>query len=279
MDKTTVQASAKKEKDQFRMFVKVVGLALVVMVISELIGTINIPLGSIGQITFLPIIWAIFIGMIWGTKTVHFIDAEEMSAAQKYIFPGLLILIARLGMGIGPNIELITQAGVGLILQEIGNLCTLFALPLAVWFGLGRQSVGACFCLPREGGLAIIGDKYGLDSEEGRGVMSVFVIGTILGSIFYSILAGLCATYLGFHPFSLAMASGMGSFSMMFGSLGTLTDMYPHLAKEIRAFASASSMLTTIDGIWISAFIGLPLANLIYKKMDKNDAPKKTEDK
>ncbi len=153
----------------------------------------------------------------------------------------------------------------------------MIAVPIGIWVGLGRQAVGAGFCLPREGGIAIIGDRYGMDSEEGRGVMGVYIVGTIFGALFYSVFAGISATYLGLHPFALAMASGMGSSGMMLGSIGTLTTMFPDMAAEIEAYSIASSTLTTVDGIWMSAFVGLPLANLIYKAVAKKPNKNKSE--
>lgn len=249
--------------------IKVITIAAVIVIISELIGTVKIDIGS-GKITFLPMIWGTFLGMILGTKKVHIVDEEEMSIARRFILPGTLMLIAMLSFNIGKGIDTIFKSGIILILQEFGNLATVpIALPIAVFLGLKRQAVGAAFTLPREGGLAVISEKYGLDSEEGKGVMGVFIVGTILGSVFFSVFAGFCATYLGFHPYALAMAAGMGSFSMMAGVTGTLVEMFPHMKDTILALAGGSSVLTTLDGVWMNVFVALPLANKLYDLMTR----------
>ncbi|MBC2723857.1 MAG: DUF3100 domain-containing protein [Desulfosporosinus sp.] len=255
---------------------KVISFGLGIIIISELIGTLTIQL-STGRISILPMIWATFLGMLLGTKKIHAIDEDGMKFASRFIFPGTLMLIAVLGFNIGKSIELLLDSGLILVLQEVGNLTTIIiGLPVAVFLGLKRQSVGATFSLPREGALAVVSEQYGLNSEEGKGVMGVFIVGTLLGGVFYSIFSGVCATYLNFHPYALAMASGMGSFSMMGGSTGTLTSMYPELADNILAYAGGSAVLTTLDGVLVNVFVALPLANKFYdflnrKKMEKEN--------
>jgi len=246
---------------------KVILIGLAIVVICELIGTMTINI-STGKISIPPMIWATFLGMILGTKKVHVVDGEEMDYARRFILPGTLMLIAVLSFKVGPSLETILKSSIILVLQEIGNLGTIIlGLPIAIMLGLKRQSVGAAFSLPREGALAVVSEKYGLDSEEGKGVMGVFLIGTVLGGVFYSAFSGICATYLHLHPYALAMASGMGSFSMMAGSTGTLTAMYPEMKDTILALAAGSSVLTTVDGVWVNVFIALPLANGLYRLM------------
>jgi hypothetical protein len=53
-----------------------------------------------------------------------------------------------------------------------------------------------------------------LDSDEGRGVISLYIIGTLFGAIFFSIFAPVLLTF-GFQVEALAMASGVGSGSVM----------------------------------------------------------------
>jgi Protein of unknown function (DUF3100) len=248
---------------------KVIIIGALIVIASELIGTIRIGIGST-NVTFLPMIWGTFIGMFLGTKKLHIVNEEEMAIARNMIMPGTLMLIALLSFSIGQNIDTILKSGVILILQELGNLATIiFALPIAIFLGLKRQSIGAAFTLPREGGLAVISDKYGLDSEEGKGVMGVYVIGTIIGSVFYSIFAAFCANYLNLHPYALAMAAGMGSFSMMAGVTGTLVEMFPNMQDSILAFSGGSAVLTTLDGVWLNVFVALPLANKLYDVMTR----------
>ena len=53
-------------------------------------------------------------------------------------------------------------------------------MPFALLLGLRRESIGATFSIAREPNIAIISDMYGLDTPEGRGVMGVYVAGTVL---------------------------------------------------------------------------------------------------
>lgn len=256
---------------------KVILIGLAIVVVCELIGTLTISI-STGKISILPMIWATFLGMLLGTKKVHAVNREEMDYARRFILPGTLILIAVLSFNVGPSLKTILKSSVILVLQEFGNLGTIvFGLPIAVLLGLRRQAIGAAFSLPREGALAVVSEKYGLDSEEGKGVMGVFLIGTVLGSVFYSVFSGICAACLHLHPYALAMASGMGSFSMMAGSTGTLTTMFPDRKDTILALAAGSSVLTAVDGVWVNVFIALPLANGIYRLMTGKKAERRTK--
>ena len=66
------------------------------------------------------------------------------------------------------NNRRLLDAGPALLLQELGHLfgTVLFSLPIAVALKMGRATVGACFSIDREGSFAIVGDKYGADSDE-----------------------------------------------------------------------------------------------------------------
>ncbi|WP_440205863.1 DUF3100 domain-containing protein, partial [Campylobacter coli] len=82
----------------------------------------------------------------------------------------------------------IIAAGPALILQEAGNLATIIiSLPLAILLGLRRESIGMTHSIGREPNLALITEKYGITSPEWRGVMSMYIFGTIFGAIFFSI--------------------------------------------------------------------------------------------
>ena len=106
---------------------------------------------------------------------------------------------------------------------------------------MGRASIGAAFSISREPSIAIVGEKYGLDGPEGSGVMGAYVTGTVLGTIFYGILASIFVGAKIFHPYSLAMAAGMGSASMLTAALAPLVEAFPDMADEIQAFASTCS--------------------------------------
>ena len=80
-----------------------------------------------------------------------------------------------------------------------------------------REAVGACYSIDREANVAIIIDRYGFHSPEGRGVMGMYICGTLFGAMWISVLAGMIAQLGWFHPIALAMGAGIGSASMMGG--------------------------------------------------------------
>ena len=86
-----------------------------------------------------------------------------MATASPYITISVMYLTAKMASSIGPNLEAVLNAGPALILQEFGNLGTIFlALPIAVCvFKMGRAAVGASFSTSREGSIAIVGNLYG----------------------------------------------------------------------------------------------------------------------
>lgn len=52
---------------------------------------------------------------------------------------------------------------------------------------------------------------------------------------------------------------------MMTAAVGSLTELFPAMAKEITAFGAASNLLSGLDGIYMSIFIALPLSEYLYK--------------
>ncbi len=237
---------------------------LVLVIIAEFIGVKSIMVGP-GKALLLPMLYALIIGMFLGPKFLKVVNEEEMSMASNYIGISVLLLVAKYGFTIGPSIKTILSSGLPLVFQELGNLGTIFlALPVAVLLGLNRETIGATFSVAREGSLAIIGDVYGLDTPEGKGVMGVYICGTLFGAIWFGIMAGMLASLLPFHPYSLAMACGVGSASMMSASSGALVSLFPAMETEILAFAAASNLLTGATGLYASLFLGLPIANKLY---------------
>ncbi len=257
---------------------KVHVLCLVITVIAELIGTMKIAINGArgGGISFslIPMLFAIIIGIALGGMKK--IKRETMEQASPYIGICVMFLIVKLSCSIGPAWKSIVAAGPALILQEFGNLGTIFfSMPLAVLvFRMGRASIGAAFSISREPSIAIVGEKYGLDSPEGSGIMGAYVTGTVLGTVFFGILASLFVGIKLFHPYSLAMAAGMGSASMLTAALAPLVEAFPDMEEEIRAFAATSNTLTNADGLYMSLLIGLPLTEWMYKKLSKNHPQK-----
>ena len=256
-------------------------LCFVIMVIAELIGTIKITMNGArgGGISFslIPMLFAILIGIILGGAKK--IKKETMITASPYISICVMFLIVKLSCSIGPSWSKIVAAGPALILQEFGNLGTIiFSMPLAVLvFRMGRASIGAAFSISREPSIAIVAERYGLDGPEGSGVMGAYVTGTVLGTVFYGILASIFVGLKWFHPYSLAMAAGMGSASMLTAAMAPLVEAFPDLAEDIQAFAVTSNTLTNADGLYMSLLIGLPLTEWLYKVFSKNHPQKGVE--
>lgn len=247
----------------------------IICVIAETLGPVNIKLGSI-NIKLLSIIWAILIGTLISPfilgKFVPFIKNNitevEIKKASSMLSIALYPLGILFGIYAGPRVGIVLKAGPALILQEIGNTFTMIiALPLGILLGLGRSAFGGTFSLCRDTALGIIGSKYGLDSEEGMGTLGVYIFGSIFGTLIFTILAPL-GLKLGFHPYSLAMASGMGSGSMMGAATASLIEASPKLmSKDIMAYSATSGLLTAVFGVYVEMFLSLPLANWYYYRV------------
>lgn len=241
-------------------------LAFVLTLAAELIGTLKFSFGPLAFSLF-PMLYVLIFGAILGIAKA--IPQKMMEEASPYIGISVMILTAKIGSSIGPNLMSVVKAGPALVLQEFGNLGTaLLALPIAILvFHMGRSAVGCCFSISRESSLAIIADRYGLDSEEGTGVMGGYITGTVLGTLFYGILVSFLCSLNVFHPYALGMACGTGSASMMSASLASVVSAYPEMTEQITAYAATSNMLSTVDSLYLSLFIALPMCNWMYKKL------------
>lgn len=237
---------------------------------AEFIGKMSFKFGPV-SFTLFPMLYAIIIGILLAVtrKFTNLVDEEMMETASPYIGISVMFLSAKVALGIGPNLSKVATAGAALILQELGNLGTiLFAMPVAVFiFSMGRAAIGCTFGISREGGIAIISDYYGLDSDEGMGIMGGYVTGTVLGTLFCGIMSSLLANITWFHPYALAAACGTGSASMMSAQLGALMEVYtdPALQSTMSAYAATSQVLTSATGTWVTLIAALPMANWMYK--------------
>lgn len=241
-------------------------LVIILVVISELIGTISIPLGA-GSIVLLPMLYAMIFGILITPKFLKIANEKDMDDAGSLIGLTLMLLMAKYGTNIGPTLPLILKSSPALILQEFGNVGTvLLGVPIGVMLGLKREVIGGAHSIAREPNVALIGERYGLDSPEGQGVLGVYIVGTVFGTPFIGMLASFLAAYTSLHPYALAMASGVGSASMMTAGVGTLSAAYPQMEEMITAFGASSNMLSGLDGIYMSIWIALPLAEWLYRK-------------
>ncbi|WP_434361109.1 DUF3100 domain-containing protein [Parasalinivibrio latis] len=250
---------------------------IVIFIAQYLIGKQEIRLGS-AVIPILPMLFAVIIGMTVSTHTVRnkikawgqiFTEKEE-GFCSKMVGFSLLILGTQYAGMIVPNLEMILSAGIPLFLQEIGNLLPVFvAIPLAVKFGLGRRAIGACSSISREPSVAVIQGKFGTGSQEYIGVLAIYLCGSVIGTLWFSLLGSL-APLTGLHPLALAAGSGVGSGSMLSAASGALINgLDETLAQQVLSIAAASNLLSSVLGALSLTFLGLPLSEKIYKLCNK----------
>lgn len=246
--------------------------SLLVIFIAEMIGFQLITIGDIG-IGLLPLLFALVITMVLSIpffrkgilKKVY--SKGNVDFAGKYLIIIMLPLMAKYGADVAPKLREILSIGWIFLIQEIGNLGTVvLGLPIALALGLRREAIGSTLGIGREGELAYISEKYTLDSPEGSGVLSMYIFGTLFGSLFFSVMAPIFLN-LGFRVEALAIASGLGSASMMTAASSSLVAIRPELGETIRAFAAASQLLTSFIGTFTMVFLAVPLQRFMYNKL------------
>lgn len=255
--------------------VQIFVLALVVATLSEWLGPLPIELG-VGKVVLLPMIWALLIGLVLGLSRKRVpgplkLSLESQHLAAAILSSALFLFIAKLGLLVGGSLPKLAEAGWALALQEVGNLigCILLGMPVALLLGIKREAIGATFSIGREPGLAIIGERFGMDSPEGRGVLAEYITGTLVGAIFISLLAGFVTSLNIFHPLALAMGAGVGSGSMTAAAVGAIAaQQTPEMAQDVATFAAAANLIATTVGTYLTLFISLPLAVYAYRILE-----------
>ena len=264
MDKYTYPSLKARIQAEYKIYF----LALLFIAIADKIGQIKIPFG-LGTFILFPIFYSLILGILSGPQVAKIVQSKEVKAASKLVIVAICPFIAKLGINAGASIETVISAGPALILQEFGNLGTIFlAMPLALMLGLKREAIGATHSINRETNLALITDMYGPDSPEARGSLSIYVVGGMIGTIYFGFMVSIIASLNIFHPYALGMSSGVGAGIMMASATAVLTEIYPAMADQISALASASETISGIDGIYMAIFIGIPLCNWLYDHLE-----------
>ena len=235
--------------------------ALCIVVVADFVG-----IQKFGLVVFLPLFYALVLGGIISYPSFHIMSDKMMERAGEFMPVAMLYLIVKIGLGIGPNLHMLMNSGMALIMQEFGHFfgTLIFGLPMALFLKMGREAIGACYSIDREANVAIIAEKYGIFSPEGRGVMGMYICGTLFGALWISVLAGIIARTGLFHPYALAMGGGIGSASMMAASVGSIVAVFPEEAQKITAYAGAANLMTSVLGIYFALFVSLPVTVKVY---------------
>ncbi|KMY86268.1 putative membrane protein [Candidatus Paraburkholderia calva] len=249
--------------------------AAIILLIAEFIGSFTFKI-SPGKVILLPMIWALLLGAALELASERWksgarLDVRSQFYAAAILQPALLLFVSKLGLMVGSALPKLAVAGWALAFQELGHFVgtMLLGLPLALLLGIKREAIGATFSVGREPSLAIIGEKYGMDFAEGRGVLPEYLTGTVFGAVFIAIFAGFVASLNIFHPLALAMGSGVGSGSMMAAASGAIAAQQdPETAKSVLTFAAASNLITTTVGTYFTLFISLPMALFGYRVLE-----------
>ena len=198
-------------------------------------------------------------------KPIRFVKEKQAEIGSALLTLSVAFLMAKLGITSGASIKDVISAGPVLILQNLGNVGTLLvALPIALLLGMGREAVGMTHAMSREPNVALISDMFGADSAEFKGVMTCYIVGTIFGTIFMSIVPPIFVSLGIFSPESAASAS------MMTAGLAGVMEAAPAANPDVlTAFASISNVISSSISVYLGLFITVPLGNVIYKAMKK----------
>lgn len=240
-------------------------VVLFVVIISMAIGTIEIPITRTIHILILPLIYALIISLIlFLAKPIKFVREKQSKVAESLMVLFISVLIAKLAVTSGQYINTIIQMGPALIFNLVGCFGALIALPIALLLGFNRESIGMSTSICRDPSISVIMERYGFKSPETRGVLIVYIIGSIIGTIFISLLTSACVSIIPFHPYAYAIACGIGSASMNVAGVAPLMEIFPNIASNLEAFSACSNLLTTCLGIYMM-ILTIPIAEKLYK--------------
>ena len=242
---------------------------LIAVVISEYIGVITLDLMGI-SIVLMPILYSLILAVVFYlVKPITWIKTKQSERSSAIMMLLIGPLLAKLAISSGQNIGIIFNAGPAILLQEVGNLGTIFAaLPIALLLGFKREAIGMTSSICREPQMAVVIDKYGFTSPETRGFFTVFLIGTVLGTPFISLLVSVLAYILPLHPFAFGMACGIGSASMNAAAVASLSTIFPQYATQMEAFSGMANLIAMVTGMYVYIFVAMPLTEGLYKRLE-----------
>lgn len=243
-----------------------IALMVVIAAIAQFIGPFSVAVGN-ASIVLLPMIWALLMGVIVSGQRIKPLPVDLQHTANAIMAVAVLILCARLSLTLGQQLPALFAAGPALLLQELGNVfgSILLALPLAVLLRMGPATVGATFSIDREPSFAMVTSRFGADSPQYRGVLSMYVFGSIFGAIIVSLVASVISAMGIFDWRALAMGAGVGSGSMMAAGIASVTAAHPESADTIAALATTANLIASLAGVYLALYISLPVADHFYR--------------
>lgn len=241
----------------------------VAIIIAQYIGVYTLNLAGI-TIVLMPLLYSLALAIAcYVAKPIKWIRKEQSKEAETIMMLLIGPLLAKLAIASGQNINIIFNAGPALLLQEIGNLGTIFfALPVALLLGFKRESIGMTSSICREPQMAVVIDKFGVSSPETKGFFTVFLVGTVLGTPFISLLTSVLAYTIPIHPFAYGMACGIGSASMNAAAVASLITIFPQFAVQLEAFSGMANMLSMVTGMYVYILVAIPLTKWLYKHLE-----------
>jgi len=257
---------------------KVHCIVFFMVILTELAGPYKLKLG-VSSIVLFPMLYVLVLGTVLSLKRFKVLSEKERELCANILEVSLMLFMAKLGSMLGPSLNELSHLGGALILQEIGHFLgtIVLGLPVAMLLGMKRESIGATFSVDRDPNLAIMAEKYGVESPEFKGTFGVYICGTLFGALYLGVLSSwLSGTGL-MDPIALAMAAGVGSASMMAAASGAIAGNFPERAQEIAAVAGAANLVTTILSPYVSVLISLPVTVKLYNLLDKLRRPKTNE--
>lgn len=239
------------------------------IVIAEYIGVVSLDLAGI-TIVFMPLLYSLVLAVaFYLAKPLTWISKKQSNESTAIMMLLIGPLLAKLAIASGQNIGIIFNAGPAILLQEVGNLGTIFfALPVALLLGFKREAIGMTSSICREPQMAVVIDKFGFASPETKGFFTVFLIGTILGTPFISILASILISLVPLHPFAYGMACGIGSASMNAAAVASLSHSFPHYSAQMEAFSGMANLIAMVTGMYVYIFVAIPLTEKLYSILE-----------
>ena len=106
-------------------------LAVLIVCVAEWIG-----MQKFGLVVLLPLLYALVLGGIVSWPRLGILNAAQMERASHFMPIAMLMLIAKIGLDIGPNLSMLLNSGLALIMQEFGHFFGTLI------FGLPRRPLG-----------------------------------------------------------------------------------------------------------------------------------------